>query len=165
MLYEDTKVAWLFPENIDRLVVNQSLHFNKGSQGNDVAGSDVRTAPVNFTGRLPQHAEHGAQAVWLVIPDLSAEFRQLSIVGPRESTLVSVLVVKAKFEKHADIKLFNKIRSMLATQQCCVVFVVDASVSDVFFKWCAEFTRCNPRAHVICTSPDVTWLATENQNR
>ena len=87
-----------------------------------------------------------------------------------KQALIPVFIVDATLEQQSDVELFNRIRDVFTMQRCCVV-VVDtdarkgAPVSDVFFKWCAEFTRCNPRAHVICTSPDVTWLATENQNR
>ena len=51
MLYEDTKVAWLFPENIDRLVVNTSSRFRavteEGVDDND-AESGIQTVMVDF---------------------------------------------------------------------------------------------------------------------
>ena len=92
----------------------------------------------------------------------------ISVDGPLANDESNKIKVDATLEGQTDIELFNRIRSKFTIQQCCVVIVstrTNATISDVLFKWCAEFTRCNPWTYVIFHSLDVAWLATENQNR
>ena len=54
VLYEDTKVAWLFPENIDRLVINPSSRFRAVADDaidDEEAESGVQTVQVDFPNR------------------------------------------------------------------------------------------------------------------
>lgn len=65
-----------------------------------------------------------------------------------------------------DASMFNTIRDTLMHLQCCMVTISGlSSVSDVLFKWCAEFTKSNPWCYVFFSDIDVTWLLPENQNR
>ena len=143
--------------------------------------------------RPPRPPEVGPRVFSIPNPDAMCAESALCVVGAKENalgfrknryavrildktsvstilkqTLIPVFKVDATLEGQTDIELFNRIRSKFTIQQCCVVIVstrTNATISDVLFKWCAEFTRCNPWTYVIFHSLDVAWLATENQNR
>jgi hypothetical protein len=65
-----------------------------------------------------------------------------------------------------DASMISTIRDTLMHLQCCIVTISGlSSVSDVLFKWCAEFTKSNPWCYVFFDDIDVTLLLPENQSR
>ena len=83
-------------------------------------------------------------------------------------SLIPTVVVDTSFCEESEHEVFNRIHCAFLTQQYSVVVVHtkdNARISDALFRWCAEFTRCNPWTYIIFNSLDLTCLATENLNR
>lgn len=87
-------------------------------------------------------------------------------VARTEEVYVHSLVLGKSGIGGDDASMFNTIRDTLMHLQCCIVTITGLpSVSDVLFKWCAEFTKSNPWCYIFFHDIDVTWLLPENQNR
>ncbi len=65
-----------------------------------------------------------------------------------------------------DGSRYQRIREAFVDAGCCLVVVTGLPcVSDVLFKWCAEFTKSNPWCYVFFDGLDVAQLLPENRDR